>query len=97
MNYADNDGNPRIPLFEFKELNYGPAGYDRTHNLQTYWVWDLPFGTDRHWATRARSGAARRLAVQRRDEPHERHADQHHPGQRASTSTPAAAVSSRIW
>ena len=28
----------------------GPAGYDRTHNLQTYWVWDLPFGKDRRWA-----------------------------------------------
>ena len=34
-NYADNDGNPRIPLFEFKELNQASAGYDRTHNLQT--------------------------------------------------------------
>lgn len=50
MNYADNDGNPRIQLLQFKELNRGPAGYDRTHNLQTYWVWDLPFGKDRHWA-----------------------------------------------
>jgi outer membrane receptor protein involved in Fe transport len=50
-NYADNDGNPRVPLFEFKELNRGPAGYDRTHNLQTYWVWDLPFGAGRRWAT----------------------------------------------
>jgi hypothetical protein len=50
-NYADNDGNPRIPLFEFKELNRGPAGYDRTHNLQTYWVWDLPFGNGRRWAS----------------------------------------------
>ena len=43
MNYADNDGNPRIQLFEYKELNYGPAGYDRTHNLQAYWAWDIPF------------------------------------------------------
>jgi hypothetical protein len=43
-NYADNDGNPRIPFLPAKELNKGPAGYDRTHNLQTYWVWDLPFG-----------------------------------------------------
>ena len=49
-NYADNDGNPRIPLVEFRELNRGPAGYDRTHNLQTYWVWDLPFGRSRRWA-----------------------------------------------
>jgi hypothetical protein len=50
-NYADNDANPRIPLFQFKELNKATAGYDRTHNLQAYWVWDLPFGKDRHWAT----------------------------------------------
>ena len=49
MNYADNDGNPRIQLQQFKELNRGPAGYDRLHNLQTYWVWDLPFGKDRHF------------------------------------------------
>jgi hypothetical protein len=45
-NYADNDGNPRIQLFEFKELNYGPAGYDRTHNLQAYWGWDIPAPAD---------------------------------------------------
>jgi hypothetical protein len=50
-NYADNDGNPRIPLVDFKELNRGLAGYDRTHNLQTYWAWDVPFGTGRRWAT----------------------------------------------
>jgi hypothetical protein len=50
-NYADNNGNPRIPLVEFRELNRGPAGYDRTHNLQGYWVWELPFGSDRRWAT----------------------------------------------
>ena len=59
INYADNNGNPRIPLLEFKELNRGPAGYDRTHNLQTYWVWDLPFGRDRRWA---REGVAAALA-----------------------------------
>jgi len=49
-NYADNDGNPRIQLQEFKELNKGPAGYDRTHNLQGYWVWELPLGRGRRWA-----------------------------------------------
>jgi outer membrane receptor protein involved in Fe transport len=56
-NYADNDGNPRIPLLEFKELNKGPAGYDRTHNLQTYAVWDLPFGKNRRWASDGFAGA----------------------------------------
>jgi outer membrane receptor protein involved in Fe transport len=49
-NYADNDGGPRIQLLEFKDRNKGPAAYDRTHNLQTYWVWDLPFGRERKWA-----------------------------------------------
>jgi hypothetical protein len=51
MNYQDNDGNPRIPLFEFFDLNYGPANYDRTHSLSAYWVWNLPFGTSERWAT----------------------------------------------
>jgi outer membrane receptor protein involved in Fe transport len=45
-NYADNDGNPRIPFEPAAELNKGPASYDRTHNLQAYWVWDLPFGKE---------------------------------------------------
>jgi hypothetical protein len=48
-NYQDNDANPRIQWPGAKELNKGTAGYDRTHNLQTYWVWDLPFGPNRHW------------------------------------------------
>ncbi len=56
-NYADNDGNPRIQWMDAAELNKGPAGYDRTHNLQTYWVWDLPFGKARRWATGGISGA----------------------------------------
>ncbi len=58
VNYQDNDGNPRIQYLPDAELNKGPAGYDRTHNLQSYWVWDLPFGHNRHWAT---SGLANTL------------------------------------
>ncbi len=49
-NYADNDANPRIPWPGAKELNKAVAGYDRTHNLQGYWAWDLPFGHGRQWA-----------------------------------------------
>ncbi len=30
--------------FAWKERNRGLAGYDRTSNLQTYLVYDLPFG-----------------------------------------------------
>jgi outer membrane receptor protein involved in Fe transport len=52
-NYQDNDGNPRIQWrgdAAAFELNYGLASFDRTHNLQTYWVWDLPFGKGRRFA-----------------------------------------------
>jgi hypothetical protein len=44
INYADNDQGPRIQFLPEKERNRGPASYDRTHNLQMYGVYDLPFG-----------------------------------------------------
>jgi outer membrane receptor protein involved in Fe transport len=50
-NYQDNDSNPRIPYLPEIERNYGPAGFDRRHNFQTYWVYNLPFGKDQRWAT----------------------------------------------
>ncbi len=50
INFADNDGGPRIQYLPAKQRNRGPAGYDRTHNLQTYWVYDLPFGKKQRWA-----------------------------------------------
>ena len=50
INYADNDAGPRIQYLPAKELNRGPAGYDRTHNLQWYGVYDLPFGKGQRWA-----------------------------------------------
>ena len=56
-NYADNDANPRIPYPPAKELNKAVAGYDRTHNFQGYWVWDLPFGKGRRWSTGGVAGA----------------------------------------
>ncbi len=31
--------------------NRAPAGFDRTHNVQTYFVYDLPFGKGKQWAT----------------------------------------------
>ncbi len=34
---AAGAGNPRIQYLPEKERNKGPAGYDRTHNLQAYW------------------------------------------------------------
>jgi hypothetical protein len=50
INFADNDGGPRIAYLPEKQRNRGPATYDRTHNLQTYAVYDLPFGKGERWA-----------------------------------------------
>ena len=52
INYADNDAGPRIAYEPEAERNRGRAGYDRPHNLQTYFVWDLPFGREQRWASR---------------------------------------------
>jgi outer membrane receptor protein involved in Fe transport len=49
INYSDNDGGPRIQYMPEAERNRGPAGYDRPHNLQGYFVWDLPFGRSQRW------------------------------------------------
>jgi hypothetical protein len=50
LNFADNDGGPRIGYTPEKQRNRGPATYDRTHNLQSYAVYDLPFGKGERWA-----------------------------------------------
>jgi hypothetical protein len=50
INFADNDGGPRIQYLPEKQRNRGVAGYDRTQNLQTYLVYDLPFGKGQRWA-----------------------------------------------
>jgi hypothetical protein len=49
INYADNDANPRIQYMPEAERNRGPAGYDRPHNLQGYFVWELPLGKSGRW------------------------------------------------
>ena len=50
INFADNDGGPRIAYLPEKQRNRGPASFDRTHNLQSYLVYDLPFGKGQRWA-----------------------------------------------
>jgi hypothetical protein len=50
INFADNDGGPRIQYLPEKQRNRGLASYDRTHNLQMYGVYDLPFGKGQRWA-----------------------------------------------
>lgn len=49
INFADNDANPRIQFMPEAQRNKGPASYDRTHNFQSYGVWDLPFGRGQRW------------------------------------------------
>jgi hypothetical protein len=57
-NYVDHGGGnaagaggPRIQYLPEKERNKGLAGYNRTHNLQVWGVYDLPFGPGGRWAT----------------------------------------------
>jgi hypothetical protein len=50
INFADNDAGPRIQYLPAKQLNRGLASYDRTHNLEMYGVYDLPFGRGQRWA-----------------------------------------------
>jgi hypothetical protein len=50
INYADDGGGPRIQYLPEKGRNRGLAGFDRTNNLQTYWVYDLPLGKGQRYA-----------------------------------------------
>jgi hypothetical protein len=50
LNFADNDQGPRIAYLPDQQRNRGPAAYDRTHNLQSYAIYDLPFGKGQRWA-----------------------------------------------
>ncbi|MBO0726507.1 MAG: TonB-dependent receptor, partial [Blastocatellia bacterium] len=50
IDFADNDGGPRIQYYPAAILNRGLAGYDRTHNLQLYGFWELPFGHGKRFA-----------------------------------------------
>lgn len=59
INFFDNNlAGPFIQFLPEKQRNKGLAGYDRPHNLQTYWVYDLPFGKSQRWAN---SGWASKL------------------------------------
>jgi hypothetical protein len=52
MNYADNSDSGLTWNWEpMWERNRARAGFDRTHNLQLYGIYELPFGHGRHWAT----------------------------------------------
>jgi hypothetical protein len=44
-----------------RKLNYGLSDFDRKHVVQTYWVWELPFGRGKKFLSQA-SGFAQRVA-----------------------------------
>jgi len=43
-----------------RRLNYGLSDFDRTHVVQSYWVWDLPFGRGKRFGSNA-GGFAERI------------------------------------
>ena len=60
MNYADNSDSGLTWNYEpLWERNWALADFDRTHNLQLYGVYQLPFGPGRKWAD---DGMAARIA-----------------------------------
>jgi len=58
INWADNNGSLRVQWPGAWNLNRGPAGFDRTHNLQTYFTLQSPFGKGGRWM---QSGVASHL------------------------------------
>ena len=95
MNETDDDGWVGLSWNQPSQLsrNYALAGYDRTHNFQMGFLYDLPFAkgsSQRGGDDRPRLAAERRLLVllrhavhdrrqQHRAQPARRHAD-HRPG-----------------
>jgi hypothetical protein len=60
IGYADNsDSGLTFHSVSQWERNRAVTGFDRTHNLQIYGVYELPFGAGKRWAT---GGPAARLA-----------------------------------
>ena len=57
-NYADNSDSGLTWNYEpLWERNYALADFDRTHNLQIYGVYALPFGPGRKWASQGLAAA----------------------------------------
>jgi hypothetical protein len=48
---TNNDGGPAIQARQFLDLTSALAPFDRTHNFQTTWVYELPFGRGKQFAT----------------------------------------------
>lgn len=56
---AQSAGGTPFDIYN-RKLNYAPSDFDRKHVVQTYWIWELPFGRGRRFASNA-SGAVQRL------------------------------------
>ncbi len=46
-----------MPYPTYTNLNRSQAGYDRTHNLQFWGIYHLPFGSGQHWANQGIASA----------------------------------------
>lgn len=52
INYADNNDSTLTRSYAPEwGFNRAAAGFDRTHNLQVFGIYELPFGRGRRWAT----------------------------------------------
>src|SRR5262249_46520136 len=47
---ADNAGGPAIQALSFQRLNRAVSSFDRTHNLEVLWSYELPFGKGKPYA-----------------------------------------------
>lgn len=61
ISYSDDEElqSLQFSLPAFYAKNKGPARFDRTHNLQIYGLYELPFGNGKRWAN---TGLAKSLA-----------------------------------
>jgi hypothetical protein len=60
LDYSDDEelNFMLFPYPTFWQKNYGPASFDRTHNVQIYGLLNFPFGRGQRWANK---GFARRI------------------------------------
>jgi outer membrane receptor protein involved in Fe transport len=52
LNMSDEDGWAGLRLWNWEPMirrNYGPAGYDRTHQFTVAWNYEMPFGKGKKW------------------------------------------------
>ncbi len=60
---ANNQSASSTPFdINNRRLNYAPSDFDRTHVVQTYWVWELPFGKGKPWLANAPAPAQKLLS-----------------------------------